>query len=145
VPGRPKWPRPEIQLREFLAASRRAGATFDEAWAAALNAPSSRGRGIRLPHATRHRKAILEVFKSGKAEWRAAYEGIETPTSRVLKHIAEAFGTDDWSTVARVVSHGASVEAGARLARVPIGYVKGSAGSPDAVLREWPETHEIAA
>jgi hypothetical protein len=86
-------------MREWLAAARARGESFEQAWAEALRAPSQRHIGIHLPHATPERQQYLVAFESTKAEWAAAWHGIETPLSRAL---VEDGGGEDLSRPARV-------------------------------------------
>ncbi len=142
MPARRKFARAEVQLRESLAESRRAGLPFEEAWQRALGAPTVREKGVRMPHATRERRAYLEAFEATRSEWKAAYLGVSTRLSRVLESLATA-GVEDWTRFARLASAAGSDE-GARLALLPIGYVGGGSTRSSGPV-DWPETSELAA
>jgi hypothetical protein len=144
VPAHRKHEPPFDGLRRVLSECRAAGMPFEAAWHMALGAPASPAKGVRLPHATAHRHAWLDVFESTKGAWEAAYTGRETPLSRVLAHLAERV-IEDASAAARIGHlEGAEQEAHMALLPLPLG-ISGFArkGLKRGGAQDWPETREL--
>lgn len=134
---------PTQQLLAFLADRKRRGQTFDEAWRAALRAPSKPDVGIRFPHSTLYRSEWLEAIESTRAEWEAAWHGRETPLSRALSMLTAVAVAEDFSVAMRRVLVTRD-EPGAQVARAPWPTGVGNKFRlPPEV--DWPETAEIAA
>ena len=68
---------PPTQMRELLAASRRAGVNFDRAWSTAWTQ-------VRWPHDTEHRRQWKELLEDDRSSWQQAYERNGT-TNRSLQ------------------------------------------------------------
>lgn len=79
----PQRPPSATQMFEALSRLRATGAPFDRAWEVAY-----RDR-VRWPHDGTTRRIDKEAIQATRAEWKAAYEGRETPLSRTLRAISE--------------------------------------------------------
>lgn len=75
MPPPTRRPSPVVQMRTQLASCRRAGLSFDVAWARSI-------RAVKWPYDTEQRREWRYALRAARAEFKAAYEGTETPVSR---------------------------------------------------------------
>jgi hypothetical protein len=86
VPAPARYPTPPAQVSACLIACRAAGMGFEEAWDAAVRGRADLGvPPLRWPHDTEVRQAWRRALKQTIPEWRACYEGEETPTGNLFR------------------------------------------------------------
>jgi hypothetical protein len=101
VPGHPKHLPVVVQARLHLERARVEGLAFDEAWAAMFRTTTTKDGPIIFPHCTADRYAYIEVLRSTRSEWEAAYERRPSALSVAIERWAAA-PIDDSTATARI-------------------------------------------
>jgi hypothetical protein len=109
-----KTPPPSEQLARLLADAKRNGVPFEEAWTTIMRRARTRHSGdthsdtLLWPHAVDERRGWKRVLADPAVigEWRASFEGVETPYSRAFALVAagsdaSSFATPAGTTVTR--------------------------------------------
>jgi hypothetical protein len=96
MPAPARYPTPPAQAVASLRLCRAAGLPFEEAWQSALRGNAEVGvKPLRWPHDTEVRQAWRRALRQTVPEWRACYEGEETPAARLFRLLPpDAFERD---------------------------------------------------
>jgi hypothetical protein len=85
------------QVLAGLKQCREDGLDFEASWLRTVGREGSQRGTVIFPHQTKQRRAWREALAATREEWRAAFDGVQTPLSAALRALA---ATDDESTFA---------------------------------------------